>query len=52
MNRRTTTAGASAVQGRRHYSTGGTTDGRRSQRDVGAFGRNILRSRGAGGSGG
>ena len=34
------------------YRTGSTSDGRKSTRDVGTFGRNILRSRGAGGSGG
>lgn len=34
------------------FRTGTTADGRKSTRDVGAFGRNILRSRAAGGSGG
>ncbi len=34
------------------FRTGTTRDGRKSQRDVGTFGRNMLRSRAAGGSGG
>lgn len=52
MNRRTGTAGSYAVQGRKHFASGGTIDGRRSERDVGSRGRNILRSKAAGGSGG
>lgn len=34
------------------FRTGTTRDGRKSKRDVGTYGRNILRSRAAGGSGG
>ena len=50
---KTQTAGqAAGTIGRRHYSTGGTTDGRRSRSDLGPRGRNKLRRKSMGGSGG
>lgn len=34
------------------FRTGTTRDGRKSKRDLGTYGRNMMRSRAAGGSGG
>ena len=46
---KTQTAGqAVGTIGRRHYSTGGTTDGRRSRSDLGSRGRNMLRRKSMG----
>ena len=50
---KTQTAGqAVGTIGRRHYSTGGTTDGRRSRSDLVSRGRHVPRPKRKGGSGG
>ncbi|WP_294510953.1 hypothetical protein [uncultured Bilophila sp.] len=50
---KTQTAGqAVGTVGRRHYTIGGTTDGRRSYADLGSRGKNMLRRKSMGGKGG
>ena len=50
---KTQTAGqAAGTIGHRDYSTGGTTDGHRFRSDLGSRGRNKLRRKSMGGSGG